>query len=84
MRSDNILLLNWKAKSTRNVVMISTYHVGNETQVVVRQPRGAANNIVKKPVSVMGYNSSMGGVDLSDQLSGYYSFCRKSIKWWIN
>jgi len=31
---------------------------------------------------VRSYNSNMGGIDLSDQLRGYYMSGRKSQKWW--
>ena len=28
------------------------------------------------------YNDNMLGVDKTDQLAAYYSFLRKSVKWW--
>ena len=35
-----------------------------------------------KPVVVDKYNQSMNGVDLADQYTVYYSFVRRSKKWW--
>lgn len=35
-----------------------------------------------KPVVVHTYNQHMNGVDIADQHSVYYSFIRKTIKWW--
>ena len=36
----------------------------------------------KKPVVVDDYNHKMIGVDKLDQMMSYYSFKRKSVKWW--
>ena len=38
-------------------------------------------NKIEKPEAVYYYCSSVGGVDLSDQLLNYFSFLRKSTKW---
>ena len=35
-----------------------------------------------KPKVVDDYNRSMNGVDKADQYTVYYSFIRKSVKWW--
>ena len=35
-----------------------------------------------KPSVVDSYNHHMNGVDIADQLGVYYSFQRKTIKWW--
>ena len=45
-----------------------TYESRNDTQVT-------------KPLVVYQYNQKMGGVDIADQLSTYYSFGRKCVKW---
>ena len=36
----------------------------------------------KKPQVVQLYNNNMMGVDRLDQMATYYSFLRKSVKWW--
>ena len=35
-----------------------------------------------KPVAIADYNQHMLGVDTLDQLSSYYPFLRKTLKWW--
>jgi hypothetical protein len=49
---------------------------------VVEAPssRGAHHKI--KPTTVFDYNKYKTGVDRSDQMLSYYSFARKTIKWW--
>ena len=48
------------------------------TTVQLARNRGEA----QKPVAIDHYNNSMNGVDRADQNSVYYSFIRKSRKWW--
>ncbi len=36
---------------------------------------------IPRPTRVGDYNRFMRGVDLSDQLNGYHSTCRKSTNW---
>lgn len=43
------------------------------------QKRG---NEVLKPPAIIAYNKAKKGVDLSDQMSSYYTCLRKSIKWY--
>lgn len=45
-----------------------------------RQHDGSIIQVPSVPV-VKSYNNNMGGVDLSDQLRGYYMTGRKSKKW---
>jgi hypothetical protein len=35
-----------------------------------------------KPAAVVSYNNSKAGVDRMDQMTSYYSFNRKTVKWW--
>jgi hypothetical protein len=60
----------------RIVTMISTYH-SNETRTVTVRGKEVA-----KPVSVLEYNKSMGGVDLKDQLLHSYLIERKRLNKW--
>lgn len=46
-----------------------------------RQHDGSIDQVPSVPV-VKSYNNIMGGVDLNDQLHGYYMTGRKSKKWW--
>src|SRR5215472_11316567 len=35
-----------------------------------------------KPTVVLDYNKNKTGVDKSDQMLSYYTFSRKTVKWW--
>ena len=73
-----ILAVKWCDK--RPVYMISTCHAATE-KWTGRNDRVHGTPIYK-PSLVVDYIRRMGGVDLSDQLMTYYSFLRKSCKWW--
>lgn len=64
------------------VYVVTTAHQPNETTVRRRNPDGTATHI-KCPEAVAEYNRNMGGVDLHDQLNCYYSYDRKSKRWWL-
>lgn len=53
--------------------------MGNDT-VGRRQRNGTVIQVPRAPV-VKTYNNNMGGVDLNDQMRGYYMAGRKSKKW---
>ena len=40
------------------------------------------SQIQEKPVVIVDYNQYMLGVDKLDQLTSYYSFLHKTVKWW--
>ena len=46
------------------------------------KPKNRKGERVQKPVAVDTYNKSMNGVDRNDQHCTYYSFVRKTLKWW--
>ena len=78
-RSGCLLALAWRAPSKKKgIIMISTKDSANVTTVTSRATRKSA----MKPVVVHNYNQSMNGVDLADQYTTYYSFIRRSRKWW--
>ena len=92
-RKKEKMLLAWMDK--RIVFMLSTKYSNNmvdiQTRLVVLlmfvyvvitfYSRGKSR-VVKKPEVVAEYNQFMLGVDKIDQMMSYYSFVRKSIKWW--
>ena len=78
-RDRHMMTLEWRApKSKSSVIMLSTEFSATMTTVQLGRNRGE----VQKPLVIDKYNQSMNGVDRSDQNSVYYSFIRKSRKWW--
>ena len=57
--------------------MISSVHPGSTT--TLRDRRGSPK---VKPLVIDRYNYNMGRVDEADQYSVYYSFGKRSVKWW--
>lgn len=74
-RDGNKLVLAWRDKG-KPTIMISTVY--QSAMTTVRSRRGTR----EKPLVIDRYNQSMGGVDKADQYGCYYSFGRRSIKWW--
>ena len=78
-RNNHLLALEWRAaKKKKSLVMISTEDSACEVTVTSR----ATNRETTKPKVVDHYNWSMNGVDRADQHTVYYSFIRRSRKWW--
>ena len=80
LRKGNLVATVWKDKKPVYFLSTQSNPVGNET-VSRRQRDGTVIEVPSAPV-VKSYNNNMGGVDLSDQLRGYYMTGRKSKKWW--
>jgi hypothetical protein len=40
------------------------------------------NRNIKKPISVIKYNEHISGIDRQDQMTSYYPFERKTIRWY--
>ena len=78
---DSLVALKWADK--RQVSMLSSVH-NDDMMTKVRRMRRVegGQEEVRKPVMVEQYNQYMGGVDKSDQLSSYYGFCHRTVKWW--
>ncbi|CAF1214767.1 unnamed protein product [Adineta ricciae] len=77
---DGIKLIKWKDK--RDVLMISTKPPHSATVVDTEKKTNKLNERIMKPQVVMDYNQGKQGIDLSDQLSSYYTCLRRSIKWY--
>lgn len=78
-RSGRFLALAWRAPSKKKgIIMLTSKDSANVISVTSR----ATHKEAEKPVVVDSYNQSMNGVDLADQYTVYYSFIRKSKKWW--
>ncbi|KAJ8939812.1 hypothetical protein NQ314_010973 [Rhamnusium bicolor] len=72
-----ITVLKWHDK--RDVIMLSTCHDDRLDSVGKNRKDGTEK---KKPRVVIDYNSAKQSIDVSDQLSSYYSPVRKSLTWY--
>ena len=76
---EGVKLIMWKDK--KNVLMIST-RPSNSATVLDTGNINSKNERIMKPQVVHDYNEGRIGIDLSDQLSSYYTCLRRSIKWY--
>lgn len=81
-KKDNALCLYWQDNGT--VRVLTTIHDNSIVQKEIRKrgQQAGEGRQVHKPDAVCAYNMHMGGVDHSDQLRAYYSYCRKTMKWY--
>ena len=79
-RHKDMTAIVWKDR--KPVYMVSYAYTPATTSV---NRKNADRSIVQVPCPniVSCYNRYMGGVDLVDQLKGYYGIDRKSKRWWI-
>jgi hypothetical protein len=76
-RRGEALALKWRDK--REVIVLSSIHSCREAISNKMNFRGERK---MKPAAVYYYNQNMSGVDLTDQFLTYYSFLRKTLKWY--
>ena len=76
-RCGSTLVLKFHDK--REVLMISTAH---KAEMVTTGKRDRHGQEVQKPSVIHDYNRHMGGVDRNDELIGYYTCLRKTLKWY--
>ena len=76
-RDGRLMALAWRAESKKKpLIMLSSSCSAKPVTISTRREN------VSKPSIVNSYNSSMNGVDIADQLTVFYSFIRKTRKWW--
>ena len=74
---DGITLVKWKDK--RDVLMISS-RPSHSATLMNTGKTSIQNECIMKPQVVLDYNKGRQGIDLSDQLSAYYTWIRRSTK----
>ena len=78
-RHNDLLALGWRAAQKKKpLFMLSKESCAKPVQVT----SVATGRTATKPMVVDKYNHSMNGVDKADQYTVYYSFIRRSHKWW--
>ena len=78
----NITVSVWQ--DTKPVVVTSSNSDPKATDTVQRKQKDGTRTDISSPTSISLYNRYMGGVDLNDQLRGYYHVrlkCRKYYKY---
>ena len=79
-RREDLVATVWKDKRFVHFLSTQSNPTGEET-VNRKQQDGTIIQVPSVPV-VRSYNQNMGGVDLHDQLRGYYAVGTKARKWW--
>ena len=79
-RKNNLVATARKDKKVVHFLSTQSNPVGNDT--VNRKQRDGTVIQVRSALVIKCYNRSMGGMDLHDQLRGYYAIGTKSRKWW--
>ena len=77
----NLVATTWRDRKL--VYVMSTNSSPTDTTFVKRRAKDGSKDDIVCPKSISDYNRFMGGVDLADQLRGYYHVrtkCRKYYK----
>lgn len=74
----NNFITFFKWHDQRDVLILSTCH--DDQMKVYGKKRNGEDKV--KPLAIIDYNKGKQGVDISDQLSSYYTCLRKSLVWY--
>nr|CAI5841851.1 unnamed protein product [Callosobruchus analis] len=77
--SAKVRVIKWVDK--RPVMMI-TSDPSHDANLIDSGKKNKNEDAVKKPKCVLDYNKTKKGVDISDQMSSYFSVLQKSLKWY--
>lgn len=73
---DGVVVMKWRHK--RDVMLLSTKH---DASLASTGRLNRQKETVHKPKAIIDYNKSKQGIDLSDQMSSYHCFLRRSVRW---
>ena len=79
-QKNDIVFSVWK--DTKSVLTISNFHDPRDVGTVRRKVARVGRQDVRVPKMVADYQKNMKGVDLLDQMTGYYVPDVRSRKWW--
>jgi len=86
--TSSMILSVWK--DHRNVFVLSNFHIPGEVtkerrikKKEISQEKTSVTETVSIPISIMDYNTHMGGVDTFDQVASYYVPDIKSRRWYM-
>ncbi|CAM4573597.1 unnamed protein product [Leuciscus chuanchicus] len=77
---DDLTFCIWQ--DTKAVMVLSNYHDPTAHGFVRRKANGQRQTEVRVPACLADYQQHMKGVDLLDQMVGYYQIHHRSTKWW--
>jgi hypothetical protein len=77
---DDLTFCVWQ--DTKTVMVLSNFHDPTEHGSVKRRLGGQRQTDVHVPACLADYQKHMKGVDLLDQMVGYYQIHHRSTKWW--
>ncbi|MCA9487312.1 MAG: hypothetical protein KC548_06670, partial [Nanoarchaeota archaeon] len=69
-------------KDAKLVYCMTNYIPFNEREISKNMKKSKSIIKIRKPEALAEYTQNMNGVDKVDQMASYYSFNRKSFKWW--
>ncbi|GFR71288.1 PiggyBac transposable element-derived protein 4 [Elysia marginata] len=75
-------LTYWIWMDTKAVLVMSNYHCPTQTGEVRRKAGQRDQQQVVVPIALANYQEKIKGVDLCDQMLGYYMPSHRSKKWW--
>ncbi|KAL2099439.1 hypothetical protein ACEWY4_005919 [Coilia grayii] len=78
-QKDDLTFCAWQ--DTKVVMVLSNYH-DPSARGTVKRKQGGVQTDVTVPACLADYQKHMKGVDLLDQMVGYYQFQHRSKKWW--
>ena len=79
-RANGLLTLAWTAEKRKVPVILVSSAATAEMVTVHSHNRHVTPGV--KPAVVDLYNNNINGVGVADQLGVYYSFQKKTLKWW--
>ena len=79
-QKNNLVCVVWM--DTKPVIALSNYHSPTDRGTVQRRRAQEGRADVEVPLILEHYQRHMRGVDLCDQMTGYYLLEHRSNKWW--